>query len=74
VTEKPINRLWKITAVLLLLTGCKGLEAGAATGGCLSGEAAASNTPATGTLAAPKGLTRFEFSAPPGTNFALCVW
>jgi hypothetical protein len=60
-------------AVLLLLAGCKGLEAGAATGGCLAGEAAGSNA-TTGTLAAPKGVFRFEFSAPPGTNFALCVW
>jgi hypothetical protein len=58
---------------LLLLTGCKGLEGGASTGGCIAGEAAASNT-ATGTLTAPKGMARFEFSAPVGTNFALCVW
>jgi hypothetical protein len=57
---------------LLLLTGCKGLEGGASTGGCMAGEAAASNT--TGALTAPKGMTRFEISAPPGTNFALCVW
>jgi hypothetical protein len=57
---------------LLLLTGCKGLEGGASTGGCMAGEAAASN--ATSTLVGPKGLARFEFSAPPGTNFALCVW
>jgi hypothetical protein len=57
---------------LLLLTGCKGLEGGASTGGCMAGEAAASNT--TGTLTAPKGMARFEFSAPVGTNFALCVW
>jgi hypothetical protein len=54
------------------MTGCKGLEGGASTGGCMAGEAAASNT--TGGLAAPKGMTRFEISAPPGTNFALCVW
>jgi hypothetical protein len=58
---------------LLLLTGCKGLEGGASTGGCMVGEAAAANT-TTGTLAAPKGMARFEFSAPVGTNFALCAW
>jgi hypothetical protein len=64
-----------ISAVLLLLlAGCKGIEGGASTGGCIAGEAAASNAPTTGTLAAPKGLTTFNFSAPPGTNFALCVW
>jgi hypothetical protein len=57
--------------LLLLLNGCKGLEGGASTGGCMAGEAAASST--TGALA-PKGMTRFEISAPPGTNFALCVW
>jgi hypothetical protein len=80
-TARPAAPLWWALVVLLVLAGCKGLEAGAASGGCLSGEAAGSNAPpasaragSTGTLAAPKGLTHFEFSAPPNTNFALCVW
>jgi hypothetical protein len=59
--------------LLLLLNGCKGLEGGASTGGCMVGEAAAANT-TTGTLAGPKGMARVEVSAPVGTNFALCVW
>jgi hypothetical protein len=62
-----------LVGLLLLTAGCKGLEGGASTGGCMVGEAAASNT-TTGGLAAPKGVARFEFSAPVGTNFALCAW
>jgi hypothetical protein len=74
-----VDRPWKIAAGVVLaltaivgLVGCKGLEGGAAAGGCLVGEASAANT--SGTLTTPRGPMAFTVSAPAGTNLSLCAW